>query len=147
MVGQGDTHYVGVLATFPSEKPCGFDSKLLALAPMGNEDSQNADDHFEFLEFVLGVFGKSFSNVAVLIGDNCNTNRAFSRRVGPIFVGCHSHRYNLALKDIMLGHKSSIDSFRATMSRLSFQIPAAQLRPSTHLKAKLDCETRWSSTF
>lgn len=143
----GDTHYVGVFATYPSAKPCGFDSVLLAFAPMGDEDSQNAYEHFEFLEFVLGVYDKSFKNVAALIGDNCNTNRAFSRRVGPVFVGCHSHRYNLALKDIMAGHVDTIESVRVLMKRLSYQIPAARLRRHTKLRAKQDCETRWSSTF
>lgn len=65
----GDTHYVAVFATFTSNMPFGFNYELLALAPMGDEDSLNAAEHFEFLEFVLDVYGKKFSNVAALVGD------------------------------------------------------------------------------
>lgn len=42
-----------------------------------------------------------FSSTAA---DNCAVNRALARRVGLGFVGCHSHRFKLAVQDIILGH-------------------------------------------
>lgn len=58
---------------------------------MGDEDSLNAAEYFEFLEFVIDFHGKTFSNVADLLGDNGDTNRRISRHVGLLFVGCQRH--------------------------------------------------------
>lgn len=80
--------------------------------------------------------------MAAIVGDNCNVNRAFARRLGPLFVGCHNHRYQLAVEDILQTHMLNIESVRAIMRKLSFQILAAKLRRLTPLRAKLDTETR-----
>lgn len=143
----GDTHYVSVFASFPAVNACGYESVLLALAPMGEEDSHTADEHYSFLKFVLSVYGKTIENVVALVGDNENTNRAFGRRVGPTFVGCHSHRFNLAVRDVLADHKALIGKVHDLMRRISFQIPSAKLRRLTPLKPKMGNETRWSSTY
>lgn len=41
----GHSHYVSVFATSPSDHTKGFDSVMLAIAPMGDEDCQGADEH------------------------------------------------------------------------------------------------------
>lgn len=143
----GDTHYVSIFATFPSEHTMGYDSVLLGCSPMGDEDSLDATEHYRFVEEVLKIFGKSWDNVAALVGDNCSTNRCFTRRVGPLFVGCYSHRYNLAMKDVISLSLPEVGHVRELMRKLSYQIPAARLRRLTHLKAKIDNDTRWSSTY
>lgn len=143
----GDTHYVSVFAVFPADNVNGYDRFLLACSPMENEDSLNANEHYEFLEWVLALFEKSMDNVVAVIGDNCSTNRAMSRRIGPTFVGCHSHRFNLAVKDMISEDEDLVQIVRCLMKKLSFQIPAAKLRRLTPLKSQHANATRWSSTF
>lgn len=75
----GDAHYIAIFETYPSTKPCVFDSVLLSIAPMVEEDLLAADDHYEFLHFLLSVYDKTMEKVVALIGDNANTNRAFVR--------------------------------------------------------------------
>lgn len=143
----GDTHFVAIYATFPKANDSGFEEVLLGLSPMENEESQDANEHYDFVKFVLSVFGKTMDNVVALIGDNTSTNKAFARCLGPFFVGCHSHRYNLAMKDILEEYEEVIEKVQAIMKKLSYQIPAAKLRRFTLLKAKQRNVTRWSSTY
>lgn len=145
--GSGDTHYNAVFATFPSQNDFGYDIFLLACSPMENEESLNADEHFEFLSFVLSVFGKSMDNVVAVTGDNCNTNKFMVRRTGPTFVGCHSYRINLFVQDFMQPYADIILKVSQLMRKLSYQIPSAKLRAFTTLNAKMSNATRWSSTY
>lgn len=68
---------------------------------MEREDTKNAEEHVSFAKFVLSEFGKSFANVVNEIGNNCVTNKAFCSRAGISFIVCASHRFNLAVKDLM----------------------------------------------
>ena len=65
---------------------------------MENEESITANEHYDFLCFILSLYNKTLSNVVAMIGDNVNTNRAFSGRIGRNFVGFHSHMFALAVK-------------------------------------------------
>ncbi len=73
-----DTHYVAMFATFPTSNENGYDKVLLAFSPFEDENTQNAQNHYDFAIFVLSVYEKTLSNVVALIGDNCNTNKAFA---------------------------------------------------------------------
>ena len=53
---------------------------------MENEETQDASAHYDFLEFVLSVYGKEMRNVVALIGYNESTNRAFSRLIGQFLL-------------------------------------------------------------
>lgn len=78
---------------------------LLTLPPFEDETSQNGENHEEFIEFVLPLFRKSWENVLAIIGDNCALNRCLAKslcnnhQIGS--VGCASHRFNLAIKDML----------------------------------------------
>lgn len=65
---------------------------------MEHEETLDANEHYEYLKFVLGILKKTMHHVVAVIGHNFNTNRAICRRVGPTFFGCHIHGYNLAVK-------------------------------------------------
>lgn len=109
--------------------------------------SMATNAHVEFVSFVLDVFQNSWTNVAALIGDNCATNKSFSRQAGCRFIGCASHRFNLAVKDILSQNEDIVMLIRALIVRLRNLIPSAKLRKLTPLEAKIDNETRWSSSF
>lgn len=61
-------------------------------------------------------------------------------------MGCHSHRFNLAVSEIMAGYDTVIEHVHFLMKNLSFQIPSAKFRKLTLLRRKLKNNTRWSST-
>lgn len=111
---------MAIFATYPSNQPCGYDSLLLALARTGDEGSLNADDHFDFVRFVLSVFAKFLDNVDALIGDYCSTSKAFARRLEPHFVRCYKHRYNLAKKNLIQVSSLTVSIVRELMCKLSY---------------------------
>lgn len=143
----GDTDYISVYGTFPSNSSCRYENILLACSPMEHEDTVNATEHYEILQFVLGIFNKTMDHVVTVIGDSCNMNRAMPRRIGPIFTGFHSDRYNLAVKEILSERHEIIGVVRMFMNRLSFQIPAGKLRPLTPLKPLRSNDTKSISTY
>lgn len=103
---------VSVFATFALKVPRELDSVLLTLGLMGGGDSLNTAEHFAFLGPVLNVSGEIFSSVAVLVGDNCNTNSAIASRVRQLFVGCYSNHYNIALKAVVVKNEEVFESVR-----------------------------------
>ena len=47
---------------------------------MGDEKSLDAEEHVNFLEYVLKVYDKSLHKVVALVGDNCSTNKRIAKR-------------------------------------------------------------------
>jgi len=140
-----DTHFVAVYATYSSESELGYNSVLLAFSPFEDESSQDAIHHLDFTKWVLSNYGKSFANVIALIGDNCATNRRFATLAKTNFVGCASHRFNLAVKDMIEESNDIVQKIHDLMKKLRTPIAAAKLRKLTYLKAKTLNATRWSS--
>ena len=147
-----DTHFVALFATYPSSRACGFDKVLLGFSPMGEEESLDSVSHVEYIEFVLSIFKKTLANVVAISGDNCAVNLKVAKLVNQkcgtcFFVGCASHRLNLAIQDLMKPYKDVINKLQKLMCQLKNLVPAAKLRRLTHLKAKTSCPTRWSSVI
>lgn len=141
----GGTYYVAIFATYPSEENTGYSSTLLSFSPLGDEKTHSAQEHFNLIEYVTGLFNKSITNIVAVIADNCATNRALSRMVSCGFVGCSSHRYNLAVKDVIHLHTKMIEQIKQIMSKLCFPLRRAKLREMTDLSPVKCNETRWSS--
>lgn len=142
-----EAHYVAVFATYPNENASGYLAACLAMSPLEDETTHSAEEHVEFLRFVLSVFGKDVSNVVALIADNCNVNRSISTKMGVPLIGCASHRFQLAVKEILKEDEGVITQVKQLMTKLRTPLISAKLRRETHLKPKLKNDTRWSSTF
>jgi hypothetical protein len=82
-----------------------------------------------------------------LIGDNCNTNKALATLARRPLVGCASHRFNLAVKDLLKEYSDLLNDINALMKKLKNLIPSAKLRKFTALRPKCSNATRWSSTY
>lgn len=139
-------HYMGIFATFPSSLTGTYTKVLLSFAPVGSGESLTAEAHYDHTGNVLSLFKKSWGNVLCLIGDNCSTNRKLARLAKRPFIGCASHRFNLAVKKIVEKDKMIIDKVNRLMKKLKTTIPSARLRCATHLVPKTTNVTRWSST-
>lgn len=113
---------------------------------MEYKTSPGSTEHQEFSGFVLSVFKKDKNSVVALIGNNTNTNEAFSRNIWRLFVSSRCHRYNLAVKDVIADHNVVISKVKRLMETLSFSIPVTLLRQKTAVATKCATITRWSST-
>lgn len=65
----------------------------------------------------------------------------------PLLVRCNSHRFILAVSDILSEHEDAFAAFRKPLLKLRHLAPAAKLRRLTDLKARVDNVTLWSSSF
>ena len=159
--GPASRHYVGVYAVYPDPNQNSKDDdkrpfyRLLAMQPLLNPISQNAREHVNLLESTLAWYGRSFVNVLFLVGDNANINPAIAKQISTPehfvgFIGCASHRLNLAMQDLMAEEKIKIvlDKISAGVTKLtSSSILSAKLEQKTKLLPVKRNGTRWSSTF
>eukprot|EP00171_Calliarthron_tuberculosum_P002604 IDg2604t1 len=64
-----------------------------------------------------------------------------------LFVGCASHRFNLAVQDILSSYEDVLSLVHNLMLKLRNLIAAAKLRNLTHLRPKMRNVTWWSSSY
>lgn len=69
---------------------------------MRDNIAQTTNDNIEFFDFDLEIFNTERFHIAALVGVNGNSNRAFSWKVESIFVGHNYHKFNLAVRDLVL---------------------------------------------
>ncbi|GMF51052.1 unnamed protein product [Phytophthora fragariaefolia] len=89
-------HYIAVIATFMGNGV--YYEVLLDCSPPLNEKSYTAKEHYALLESVLAIYGKSIKARAVLIGDNCATDKPLADLMNVPLIGCGCHKLNLAIK-------------------------------------------------
>lgn len=70
------------------------------------------------LYFIFLDFSRRWDNVIYVIGDNCAVNKALAKSIDIPMIGCHSHRFNLALEDILITHKDIIERTNKIMLKL-----------------------------
>ncbi len=142
---ESETHYLAVFAGVPFDNENGYKTYLLGFSPFENENSQNAEEHKCYFEYVHSLFGKSRNNVIALCGDNCNTNQAFANLVEKTLVACSPHRFNLAVRSIFESYRPLLKKVNDLMRIFRNPIPAAHLWKRTELRAQRYNSTRWSS--
>lgn len=64
---------------------------------MDDETTAEADEHINYLSYVLQLLGRSFENVIALIRDGCNTNKSVGSKLSLALTVCASRRFNLAI--------------------------------------------------
>ena len=121
---------------------------LLRLAPLNRFDDFGADSHIETLGQFLANIGKSWDNVAVIMGDNTETNLAIARRAGKPFLGCYSHRLNLGVKIFLRPFQTELALVNSLMVALSSKKNCGRLRAGgCKLRPVRQHEIRWNGTF
>ena len=114
---------------------------------MVDENSFTAQDHYEHLTYVLSVYKKTFENVVANTGDNVATNKRIADRCGVKFVGCASHRLNLAVSAYLERHRPLLEKVSTLMEKLKSPKLAGTLREHTSLKSIQRNKTHWLSTM
>jgi hypothetical protein len=138
---QGSTHYFGVYGSFVDGTP------LLAFAPPFNEEQFSAQTQVDFIGDCLEVYGKTLNDIIFLVADNTNVNPATARLIGCAFIGCSSHRFNLAAKEYFLEYEPILSNIHLLMKKLCTLKFAGALRKRTPLNPITRNVTRWSSTY
>lgn len=106
-----------------------------------------ARTYLVYLREILEFYKRSLQNITVLIGDNCSTNKRLARLIGCKFIGCFSHRLNLAVKLYLKQHAVLLDKLDKLMHRLRTPKYSALLRDITDIEPQTANETRWSGIY
>ena len=121
---------------------------LLRLAPLIRCDDFGADSHIETIGVFLANVGKSWDNVAVVMGDNTETNLAIARRSGKTFLGCFSHRLKLGVKVFLRPYRVELELLNSIMVALSSEKNCGRLRAGgCKLRPVRQHGIRWSGTI
>jgi len=142
---EGNTHYIAVFASYAQEEKSKL--TLLAIAPPFDEENYDAASHKAFIRDVLGLFNKNFSNLIFMVGDNAPVNKSLADLLGVPFIGCASHRFNLACRHYLDPFETSITKINDLMKTLCNIKQAGKLRKKTNLEPVKRNVTRWSSTY
>ncbi|RLN75737.1 hypothetical protein BBJ28_00007540 [Nothophytophthora sp. Chile5] len=141
------THYIGIIATFMEGGQ--YREVLLGCSPPLDEKQYTAAEHYELLEYVLSLYGRSISSPSVLIGDSCSTNKALADMMGIPIIGCGCHKLNLAVKSFLERRpavQTAITNVDKVVTQLRNLKAAGALRELTPLCPIKRNVTRWSST-
>lgn len=93
--------YISLFTTFSAVCEACYERVLLDISPIEIETTQWAQEHYEILEFVLSAYSIYLTSPVASIGDHSSTDSAFARLIAAIYVGCYSHRYDLAVEEFM----------------------------------------------
>jgi hypothetical protein len=96
---EGSTHYIAIFADYSLDNV--RKNPLLAIAPPFDESRYDAPNHKDFIGDVLDLFGKSWSSLLYIVADNCPTNTCLADLLNVPFIGCASHRFNLACQQYL----------------------------------------------
>ena len=108
------THYTAIYATYPTQNANGFETKLLTLSHLNDKSTLDANEHIEFITYILHVYGKDMSNVCAIIADNISVNESVQTKLNISLVGCASHRLNLAVKNLLHHDEPLLNKFEST---------------------------------
>lgn len=81
-----DTYYVAMYALYSSNNEIRYSYYLWCFLPLENKANHFGKYEKQF-SYVLGLFGKEFSNVVAIFADSCATNRINLRNISCSFVG------------------------------------------------------------
>jgi hypothetical protein len=153
------SHLVALYAVIPNkdEKEV-LEGKInrwifLRCTSMGSGAYQDANTHYTYINETLQIFGKTIDNVYFFLADNTNTNPRIARLFGKVSIGCHSHRLNIAVKELLTRFDPLLNKLSALMNKFK-NVKLANLLTKKQqefgkkaLKAVSRNATRWTSTF
>lgn len=95
---RSNIHYISHFATYPAKNYFGYSNRILTILPTEDKSSQSAQELNEFLMLVQSVYKKRASSVVALTQDITRAHRALFGLERRIFIGCNSHRFDIAVK-------------------------------------------------
>jgi hypothetical protein len=140
-------HFVALFARFLNEDD-EVEEILLTCSPLDDESDLGAESHAQFIMDTLELYGKNKEDILFICGDNASTNQAIANILAKPFIGCYSHKFNLAMQKLFIVYEEYIESIAEAMKMLKGVKRAAILEEKGAKKLPLlRNKTRWSSTF
>jgi hypothetical protein len=139
------THYFGVFAAYAKDGK--NYQRFLTMAPPFDETRFTAQTQADFIVDVVENVCRKKEDILFLVADNTNTNPATADLLGVPFIGCASHRFNLAVQKYLEPNQKIIVNIHQIMILLSNLKKAGRLRQLTHLEPVSMNTTRWSSKY
>lgn len=104
----GSTHYIAIFASFEVDGK--LEMVMLAMTPPFDEESFDAQTQYDLIGDTLHIYKKNKDNIAYLVADNAAVN---VKTAGPTlldvpFIGCASHKWNLAVQNEMKKLETSL---------------------------------------
>ena len=141
----GSTHFVGLFASYPSHH--GYSTVILAFSQLQSEISFTAQDHFEIIENVLGIYGMSVDKLNAISGDKAEIKKYLTNHLNVPLVGCSSHKFNLAVSKYLDRKNEILWKIHRIMTKLRTHNLAGDLAQFTALQPVVRNKTRWLSTM
>lgn len=120
---------------------------MLTISPLENEAAMDADEHLNFMTFLLEVFGKTWENVITVFLYYVSTNKSIVTPQNLPLIGCANRRINVAVKDIFSDIGPILAKINSFMVRLKKPLQRENLQLHTAYLLKVHNATRWSFTF
>lgn len=127
-----------------------YKEAMLARSSMSCEENIITVNQETFLHDARDVYSKTIENVGCLIGGKCPVNQNISSFTGIPFLGCFSHKFNLALEGWISVQPHLPDALRRLcdlMSLLRIVNHSAKISDITRLGAFLANKTRLKGNF
>jgi hypothetical protein len=145
-------HMVSFFACCPTSTGC--EIILIGMNVLDDITGQDAPNHVNTLRNILLRYNKDLTNVNFLVADNTNLNPCIANLLRVPFVGCASHKLNLALKKYLLDYEGLIEKVNKVMKQLvNSNILSGHLKETQKalnkpiLRPIVRNNTRWSSTY
>jgi hypothetical protein len=139
------SHYTALFIVY-SGNDGSYVSRLIAVAPLLDETTFDANCQMDFINSSLQFYGLKANDISFLVGDNCQVNLSMSKKLRIPLVGCASHRFNLAMVDYFKDYEEILSNINEIMKKLNNLKNSGKLREYTNLKPLTRNVTRWSST-
>ncbi|EGZ17921.1 hypothetical protein PHYSODRAFT_501313 [Phytophthora sojae] len=120
--------YVAVFSVFEHDQRS--EKVLLALAPIADDgvEDQMAESHVAVLTGILPFFKRDISSIIYLVADNCSVNTRLADLLQVPFIGCASHRLNLAVNVYLSDYEPLLEQMQQLMRKLRGLNKANRLR-------------------
>lgn len=142
---ENELHFVAIFAVCPQA------NYLLAINQLPDPTNQKAENHLVMIKEVLEGYKKSLVNVAFIVADNTNVNPCLASLMETNFIGCLSHKLNLAVNyflEICPKYQRLVDKIHAITQKLrSSANVAARLKLVANRCVVCPNITRWTSKF
>ena len=142
---KNSVHYLAIFAIFKFKDTS--KKRLLTISPLLDAEHLDAIEQSLFIKTILELYDKDTHKIIFMTGDNCPTNRLLARLLHMNFIGCASHRFNLAVTKIIDEYETLITKIHILMTKLLTLKNSAKLRKQTKLRPLTKNRTRLSSIY
>uniref|UniRef100_A0A0G4HG53 DUF659 domain-containing protein n=1 Tax=Chromera velia CCMP2878 TaxID=1169474 RepID=A0A0G4HG53_9ALVE len=151
--GAQSTHYLGVFLRYQVKEGDKFVMKtpLIGLVPHLDETEADTPAHINLVKAMLWLHDLKLqvADINTVAADNTPLNKKFARECCRPFLGCNSHKLNLAIQALFDAYDPILDKVKQIMilDYLKGQKARAYLRKYTALAPLFSNAPRWTIKF